>query len=240
MENIFISGFLLINKPAEITSTDCINKLKRLLPKKAKIGHAGTLDRFATGLLLVAIGRAATRQLTQLKECDKTYIFTMKFGQTTDTLDSTGIILEQQPIDHITQNLVEETLKSFGNEYLQIPPLYSALKYHGKRLSTLARSQQVDIQELEHIVQKKARTIILHGLVLEQFNLPYVTIRAHVSSGTYIRSLVRDIAEKMGTIAVTHQLQRTMIGKFDLKESIELNSLKSSEDLTQFLCNNSW
>lgn len=239
MENTFVSGFLLINKPAEITSTDCINKLKRFLPKKTKIGHAGTLDRFATGLLLIAIGRSATRQLTQLKECDKTYTFTMKLGQVTDTLDVTGTILKQQSIDHITQDLVKETLKSFGNEYLQIPPLYSALKHHGKRLSTLARSQQIDIQELEYIAQEKARTIILHELVLEHFNIPYITIKAHVSSGTYIRSLVRDIAQKMGTIATTHQLQRTMIGNYTLEHAIALDSLKSSEDIMQVLYNNS-
>lgn len=237
MENSTVSGFLLINKPAGITSTDCINTLKRFLPKKTKIGHAGTLDCFATGLLLVAIGRSATRQLTQLKECDKTYIFTMKLGQTTDTLDSTGAVLEQQPIEHIAEAMVQETLQSFGACYVQTPPLYSALKHRGKRLSTLARSQQMNPQELENIVHAKSRTVILHELTLEKFELPYVTIKARVSSGTYVRSLVRDIAQKMGTIAVTHQLQRITIGHFIFEDANALDSIKSYEEIEKLLRN---
>lgn len=235
MENNVISGFLLIDKPAGMTSTDCIRKIKRFLPRKTKIGHAGTLDRFATGLLLIAIGRSATKQLTQLKECDKTYVFTMKLGQATDTLDITGTILEEQSVEHVTEAIVCEALKSFGNSYLQIPPLYSALKHEGKRLSTIARNQQMSSQELENIVQTKVRNVILHSVTLEKCELPYITIKAHVSSGTYIRSLVRDIAQRMGTIAVTHQLRRTTIAQFMLENAMELDLMKSYGDIEKYI-----
>lgn len=228
-----LSGFLLIDKPADITSYSCINWIKRFLPKKTKIGHAGTLDRFATGLLLVAIGRSATKQLTQHKELDKTYIAQILLGHVTDTLDSTGVVLEQKSIDHITEAMVQQTLPSFGNSYHQTPPVYSALKHQGKRLSTLARDQKITEQELHAIAQAKTREVILHSLILEKFELPYITIQAHVSSGTYIRSLVHDIAQKMNTSAVTHQLRRTTIGHFTVENAIELSSIRSVGDIKE-------
>src|SRR5271157_6137201 len=135
MQEINFSGLIKINKPAGITSYDCIRHIKRILKTKTKIGHAGTLDPFASGLMLICIGRQATKTIDQLMTKDKEYLVKAKLGELTDTLDLTGKIIESQEINKtITAQDIKNAIKNIGSSYLQTPPVYSALKYQGEPL----------------------------------------------------------------------------------------------------------
>jgi len=229
-----IEGFLLVNKPTGLPSYYCIKKIKHLLEIKTKIGHAGTLDAFATGLLIVAIGRAATRHISQIMELDKWYTATGKLGQLTDTLDFTGSLIEDEETD-ITSEQIKKAIAELGNQYRQVPPIYSALKYKGRSLSELARQEKLPQEELEKITQKKARVVNIYSCELLSLDLPYFTIEAHVSQGTYIRILLDDIAKKCGTHATTHGLNRSKIGPFSVTDATDLNDFKSLEVVQQQL-----
>lgn len=230
-----IAGFLLINKPAGMTSFECVRTIRSLLPKRVRVGHTGTLDAFATGMLIIAIDRTATRHIRKLMEFDKTYIATGKLGQLTDSLDFTGIVLQQEDAAHITKENIEQAIVSFGSEYLQIPPLYSALKFQGERLSELARSKKLSLDALVKVLKYKARIVLLHEFELQKFEPPFFTIHARVSHGSYIRSLLNDIAQKVGTVATTHELQRTQIGSFSIDNAVDLRDIKSAEDIEKKL-----
>ena len=219
-----MEGFLLINKPAEITSFGCLGHLRHLLGKGVKVGYAGTLDKFATGLLIVGIGRGATKHLGRLLKMPKTYFGTGKLGELTDTYDPAGVICEKNLI-LVTQQQLQLALSSFGNGYIQVPPVYSALKFQGQRLSDLHRTKKdsaIDVREIAFI---KRRFVYLYELQLDSFVFPYFKIKAHVSSGTYIRVLVNDIAKKLDTCAMTVQLCRTAIGPFKLTNALDLGAL---------------
>src|SRR5579872_1909126 len=136
------SGFLLINKPCGISSYGCINHIKRIIKQKIKIGHAGTLDPFASGLLIVALGREATRQIDHFMTMEKTYVATGKCGELTDTLDLTGTVVSTTAVIP-TEEEIKTALASFGSSYEQIPPLYSALKYQGNPLYALVRHNRM-------------------------------------------------------------------------------------------------
>jgi tRNA pseudouridine55 synthase len=244
MINIISSGFLLINKPAGISSYGCIGYLKRILKQKVKIGHAGTLDPFATGLLIVAIGREATRLMSRVMMMEKTYIATGKCGELTDTLDYTGKIISTC-VYIPTQQEICNSIASFGSSYIQIPPLYSALKHNGERLYALARNNS-NVQELQEIAASKSRTVQLYDLRLLSYKSPQFTIQARVSHGTYIRTLVNDIAiracppelvgqSKAGSCATTYQLKRTAIGPFDLNQATDLETIHSIEDINRLI-----
>src|SRR6266404_3305046 len=224
------SGFLLINKPAGISSFGCIKYLKRILRQKIKIGHAGTLDPFATGLLIVALGREATRLISQIMVMEKTYIATGKCGELTDTLDYTGTVVSASEYIPSEQEM-RTSLASFGSSYTQIPPLYSALKYKGERLYALARNNSIELQELQEIAASKSRTVQLYDVQLLSYASPQFTIKARVSHGTYIRTLINDIAVRAGSCATTHQLVRTAIGSFDLAQATDLEAIQSIEDI---------
>ena len=228
------SGFLLINKPAGISSYGCIGYLKRILRQKIKIGHAGTLDPFATGLLVVALGREATRLISQIMVMEKTYVATGKCGELTDTLDYTGTVVTT--CAHIpSEQEIRASLASFGSSYTQIPPLYSALKHQGERLYALARNNSMSEQELQEIAASKSRTVQLYDLQLVSYESPQFTIKARVSHGTYIRTLVNDIAVRAGSCATTYQLARTAIGSFDLSQATDLETIKSIEDINSLI-----
>jgi tRNA pseudouridine55 synthase len=230
-----LEGFLLIKKPRDVTSYSIINRLKRIIDRKVRIGHAGILDMFASGLLVVGIGRAATRQLRHYMILDKRYRATGKFGQLTDSLDHQGasILDENPPI--IMNEQLEATLRSFGNSYEQIPPIYSSLKHEGYSLSDLIRKGLKTTQELERVVLHKKRAVSLYELKLIDLSHPFFTIEAHVSHGTYIRSLMNDIAQKMGTHATTYELTRTSIGSLSVEDAIAIDSIAVFNDIKKYL-----
>lgn len=227
-------GFLLINKPVDMTSFSCIKHLKRVIREKVKIGHAGTLDPFATGLLIVALGREATRLISRIMVMEKTYIATGKCGELTDTLDYTGATVCTSA--HIpSEQEIRNAMASFGSSYEQIPPIYSALQHEGNRLYALARKNSMSLQELQSIAEKKRRTVQLYDLQLLSYESPQFTIKARVSHGTYIRTLVNDIAVKAGSCATTYQLARTAIGPFDLAQATDLTDIKTIEDIARLI-----
>jgi tRNA pseudouridine55 synthase len=220
-----VEGFLLIHKPAGITSFSCLGYIKRLVGKGVKVGHAGTLDKFATGLLIVGIGRGATKYLDKMLKMSKIYVGTGKLGELTDTYDPDGVVIERKT-SIVTREMLETALLSFGAGYLQTPPVYSALKFQGKRLSDLQRAgREPSNQNIYQIALSKSRWISLYELSLQSFNNPLFTIGAHVSSGTYIRSLINDIAVKLDSCATTMQLERQAIGPFQLIHALEVEGL---------------
>ncbi len=238
MREINFSGLIKINKPAGITSYDCIRHIKRILKaKKIKIGHAGTLDPFASGLMLICIGRQATKSIDQLMTQDKEYIVKAKLGELTDTLDLTGKIIESKILEsqEISQNItkqdIEKAIKELGSSYIQTPPIYSALKHQGTPLHELARKQKMETHKLEQITQKKSRLVEIYKIELLNIELPFFTFKAHVSKGTYVRSLADDIAQKLGLHATTYELERTKIGEYKLEDAVQLCDLKTVEDI---------
>lgn len=229
-----IEGFLLIDKPEGIGSFTAIAKIRRLLPNRPKVGHAGTLDRFASGLLIVGISRTATRHMHKLITLDKVYTATGKWGEATDTLDRTGNVVETIADVPLTKELLDKAIQSFEQQYEQIPPAYSALKYQGKRLSDIAR-KDIDPQLVASIAATKKRTVQIFSLEIVEINPPFFTIRAHVSHGTYIRVLIDDIARAAGSCATTYALRREAIGPFHVKEAIALDALEDRDAINELV-----
>ncbi len=230
------SGFLLINKPVGISSYDCIRHIKKTIKYRGlKIGHAGTLDEFASGLMIIAIGRQATKQLTDLSGADKEYIAKGKLGEMTDSLDRTGRIIKECPWQHITNQDIENALAQFAQHYEQIPPAISALKHQGSVLYKLARQNTMPAEEFEKILENKKRMVTIYSYKLDDFAPPFFTITTTVSKGTYIRSLINDLAQACGSCATTHELSRTKVGNFTLAQAIELENLKTVEDVANNL-----
>ena len=216
-------GWLNINKEPNMTSFDVIREVRKKFKIK-KVGHAGTLDPFATGVLPIAIGNA-TKLIEYLVAKDKTYVFTVEFGKTTDTLDIDGKITDST--ERVPTN---EECRSVINNFLgvitQIPPKYSAIKINGKRAYDLARNNQ----EFEI----KPRNVSVHSLELLGFDeeKSHATYRVKCSKGTYIRSLARDIAESMQTLGFVIKLIREEVGSFLIDNSIKLNELSSEKVLS--------
>lgn len=256
MDIIIKSGFLLINKPVGISSYGCINHIKKILRQKVidstsvsygvphtqsnvvwgkKIGHAGTLDPFACGLLIVAIGREATRLLSRCMTMEKTYIATGKCGELTDTLDCTGTVVATSGTVP-SESALRTALQSLGSCYEQIPPLYSALKYQGKPLYLLTRKKMIQEEQLQEIAETKRRIIQLHDKQFISYKSPFFTIKVRVSHGTYIRTLVNDIAIQAGSCATTYELQRTSIGPFILDKAVNLFSLTQDTIDAHIIC----
>ena len=227
-------GFLLINKPSGISSFGCVSHLKKFIGKKIKIGYAGTLDPFASGLLIVAIGRKATRTISSIVTMDKTYIATGKLGEMTDTFDNTGTIIDTN-VKNISEDVMRNAIDAFGTSYEQIPPIYSALKHKGTPLYKLARKSQINISELENIIQKKRKIVYVYELNLISFKFPFFTISARVSHGTYIRSLINDIALSVGSFATTYYLERSTIGLFSVDQAVEPRKMQSIADINRFI-----
>ncbi len=220
------SGFLLIKKPSGPTSHDIIDELRRITGER-KIGHAGTLDPFASGLLIVAVGREATRNIAQFIKQDKTYIAKLHLGATSNTFDRTGIIQNgQRPLDILHKVEIEKILKKFVGEQKQIPPMYSAKKVGGKKLYELAR-KGVEIE-------RKPAEIKIHYIKLLNYKYPELEIETRVSSGTYIRTLANDIGQALGCGAYLEELQRTEIGGYKLKNAVETKNL-TKENWNNFI-----
>jgi tRNA pseudouridine55 synthase len=209
------NGILLIDKPEGITSYDVIRKLKKIF-KTRKIGHAGTLDPFATGLLITAIGKA-TRILEYISSENKTYEFEMILGKSTDSFDITGKIIEEKDWSYVNEEILRETISEFTGDILQVPPVFSAKKMNGERLYEKARRG-----EIINIPPVKVK---IYELSIEKIDFPLVKLKANVSKGTYIRSLVHDIGRKLGCGAVAKTLRRLSVGKFDVSKAIKLEDI---------------
>lgn len=221
-----MQGILLIDKPEGFTSFDVLASLRRPLGTK-KLGHTGTLDPMATGVLPVLVGRA-TKLCSLLPESDKTYIAGFKFGYSTDTLDVTGKRLSSTDIK-VTSGDIEGIIPKFTGNILQIPPMYSALKVDGVKLHKLAR------QGIE--VKREARPISIYDLTLIDFNeaTQEGVFSVFCSSGTYIRSLIDDISRAMGTLGVMTSLRRTASHGFDITECIDLEKVRNGFQKTMLL-----
>lgn len=205
-----LHGALLINKSVGITSHDVVNHVRHIPELRGiKTGHSGTLDPFATGLLIILVGHA-TRLQDELHLLPKTYEAEITLGATSDTDDSTGQ-LEKLEGAIPTEQQILTTLNSIKNQTSQIPPNYAAIKINGKKMYEYARAGES--------VEKKARPITIHEIILKKYEYPILNISVACSTGTYIRSIARDIGEALGTGAYCSQLARTAIGLFEIKDA---------------------
>ncbi|MBY0424199.1 MAG: tRNA pseudouridine(55) synthase TruB [Cytophagales bacterium] len=209
-----LGELILIDKPTSWTSFDVVNKLKSSLNIK-KIGHAGTLDPMATGLLVICTGKK-TKEIDSYQGQDKEYIFELELGKTTASYDSETEVLEQHDISALTYQLVDDALASFQGPQLQMPPAYSALKINGKRAYKMARKGEV--------VELKPREITIHELELVDVDFPFVRARMVCSKGTYVRSLIHDLGQKLGVGAYMTALRRSRIGNFHVDQAFDIQS----------------
>ncbi len=224
MEEVF--GFLNINKPKGMTSHDVVYFVRKMLDIK-QVGHSGTLDPMAEGVLVVGVGKA-TRLFEFLKE-EKEYIATIKFGYESDTLDVEGECIKKE--DYFPEKeTLEKVLKEFLGKSEQIPPKYSAIKIGGKKLYELARKGK-EIGEI------KPRPIKIKNIELLEIDENEAKIKVSCSKGTYVRSLIRDIAQKLGTVAVMSGLVRTKSGAFESETSLESGGFCESYDLISSIIN---
>ena len=212
-----IHGVINIYKEEGFTSHDVVAKLRGILRQK-KIGHTGTLDPAAVGVLPVCLGKG-TRLCDMLTDKSKTYRAVMLLGMETDTQDTTGTILAEKSTEELTEEAVRAAAESFAGPYQQIPPMYSALKVNGKKLCDLARQGKE--------VERQARPVEIHELVIESVDLPRVTMTVSCSKGTYIRTLCHDIGKKLGCGGCMEQLTRTRVERFAIKDSLKLSQVEA-------------
>jgi tRNA pseudouridine55 synthase len=210
-----VFGFLNIHKPLGVTSHDIVMQVRRTFGLR-KVGHAGTLDPLATGVLIICVG-GATRLSEYVMHMTKGYIARVKLGETTATYDAEGEITSTRPAAHITRAQVEAALAPFRGSFEQKPPIYSAIKVNGRKLYDIARAGQS--------VELKARPVEIHRLVLTEWQPPYFSIDVSCTAGTYIRSLAYDIGEALGCGAHLTALERTQSGSFLLTDAITPDDL---------------
>lgn len=212
------SGFLLIDKPVDWTSFDVVAKLRGITGIK-KIGHAGTLDPFATGLLIIAIGRAATKQISNYVKKDKVYETTLCLGAVSSTHDPEGEIKKNTKDDTGIPSIdeVERVVKSFTGKQEQIPPMYSAKKVQGKKLYQLARQGKE--------VERWPEGIEVFSLEILKYDWPLLELRVHCSSGTYIRVLGSDIGQALRVGAYLTKLKRVAIGDYKLQDAFGIKDI---------------
>lgn len=231
-----IDGIINVYKEKDFTSHDVVAKLRGIL-KQRKIGHTGTLDPMATGVLPVCLGKA-TKLVDMLSDKRKEYIATFVLGKKTDTLDISGKLLDSIEVYEVekkdkiynkkegtcyyTKEEVIEVINSFKGEYMQVPPMYSAKKINGKKLVDLAR------EGIE--VERKANRVNIYELEILEINIPYVKIRVLCSKGTYIRSLCSDIGEKLSCMASMTELVRTKVDNFLIDKALKLSDIENIKD----------
>lgn len=213
------NGIINIYKEAGFTSHDVVAKMRGICGQK-KIGHTGTLDPQATGVLPVCLG-SGTKLCDMLTDKDKEYVAELLLGVTTDTQDTTGEVLEKKFVDAAEEE-VRKVVMSFVGAYEQVPPMYSALKVDGKKLYELARAGKE--------VERKARPVTIHEIEILEMNLPVVKMRVACSKGTYIRTLCADIGEKLGCGGTMQSLLRTKVERFVLEDAITLSELEKLRD----------
>ena len=223
-EESMINGIVIIDKEAGFTSHDVVAKLRGICGQK-KVGHTGTLDPEATGVLPVCLG-SATKLCDMLTDRDKEYVAELLLGVETDTQDITGTVLAKRPVE-ASEKEVREACENFVGAYDQVPPMYSALKVNGKKLYELAREGKE--------VERKARPVVIHKLEILECRLPVVKLQVACSKGTYIRTLCADIGEKLGCGGTMKSLRRTRVGSFGLKEALTLDKLQQWKDSGRLL-----
>ena len=219
-----MTGIVIVDKPAGWTSQDVTARLRRVFGTR-RIGHGGTLDPMATGVLPVFVGRA-TRGVEFFEHADKTYEAVLRLGTVTDTQDSTGTVLEKRPVT-VTEAEFRDILPKFTGKIAQIPPMYSAIKVDGKKLYELARAGKE--------IERKPREITIFSLDLLEFTGETAKIRVHCSKGTYIRTLCHDIGAALGCGGCMETLRRTAAGEYTLADSVELDTLLSAEHPEDYL-----
>ena len=210
-----MNGVLLLRKSAGMTSHDVVAQVRKIFQTK-KVGHAGTLDPFATGLLVACLGDA-TRIVQYLTDGEKTYRATMKLGERTDTQDYTGEVVERRDVPPLTEDEVRRMFAQFTGEITQIPPMYSARRVRGQRLYELARAGKE--------VEREARPVTIYELTFTGMALPYLHFQVVCSKGTYIRTLANDLGEAFGCGAHVTELERIQSGRFLLRDAVSLEEL---------------
>ncbi len=226
-----ISGFLNVDKPADWTSSDVVAKLRsafQLRKRRLKIGHGGTLDPMATGVLLICIG-SATRLSQFVLSGDKTYVMSVKLGTSTDTYDSEGTVTERQDYTSVTLSDLQSVLPEFSGEIDQIPPMYSAIKRHGQPLYKLARQGKT--------IPREPRKVQVYGLKMTAWSLPSFELKIDCGSGFYARSLANDIGRRLGCGAHMTALRRERAGDFDIVDSLSLDKLIATAANDWWMCN---
>ena len=219
-----MDGIVIVDKPQDWTSQDVVAKLRGVFQTR-RIGHGGTLDPMATGVLPVFVGRA-TRGVEFFEHAEKTYEAKLRLGIATDTEDITGAVQEEKPVQ-VTQEQLETVLENFRGEIQQIPPMYSALKIGGQKLCDLARKGKE--------VERQSRTITIYELTLLSFDGVTAELRVHCSKGTYIRTLCKDIGAALGCGGCMESLRRVTAGSYTIGEAIPLQTLVEAEDPGSYL-----
>lgn len=209
---------ICVDKPLEWTSFDIVKKIKYTIQKKnnyrLKVGHAGTLDPLATGVVIVCTGKG-TKRIDEYMGQEKEYECTIKLGATTPSFDRETEEDEQYPYEHITREMTEEVLKSFEGEIEQIPPMFSAIRINGERAYKKVRKGE------EFVI--KARKIVVHSIEIKRFELPYLDLKINCGKGTYIRSLARDIGEALSSGGYLTALRRTAIGEYRVENCVRIS-----------------
>ena len=213
-------GIINVYKEKGFTSHDVVAKMRGILGQR-KIGHTGTLDPAAEGVLPVCAGKG-TKLCDMLTDYDKTYRAVLLLGTETDTEDTTGTVLEAKDTSGLTEDEVQDVVLSFIGDYAQVPPMYSALKVDGKKLYELAREGKT--------VERKARPVKIFDIRIEKIELPEVTMTVSCSKGTYIRTLCHDIGAKLSVGGCMKELLRTKVGRFELSESLTLDELQKLKE----------
>ncbi|WP_420640559.1 tRNA pseudouridine(55) synthase TruB [Candidatus Leptofilum sp.] len=221
-----LSGVLCVDKPLGMTSHDVVGRIRRVAGLR-RVGHAGTLDPLATGVLVLALGRA-TRLLEYVVGHDKVYETTIRLGQSTATYDAEGDVVAERPFTHLTLSQIEAALQPFRGDIIQQPPLYSAIKKDGQPLYKLARQGKTD-------VARPYRPVTIHELTLLSWEPPHLTLRIHCSSGTYIRSLGHDLGEALGCGGHLTALRRPAVGEFGIETAVHLNTLTPENIISHLL-----
>ena len=219
-----MNGIVIVDKPQDWTSQDVTARLRRVFGTR-RIGHGGTLDPMATGVLPVFVGRA-TRGVEFFEHAEKTYEAVLRLGIATDTEDITGTVLEEKPVS-VTAEAFEAVLENFRGEILQVPPMYSALKVNGQKLCDLARKGKE--------VERKPRPITIFELHCLEFSGNTAVLRVRCSKGTYIRTLCKDIGEALGCGGCMEALRRVQAGEYTAEEAVPLQTLLDTETPEQYL-----
>lgn len=219
-----MDGIVIVDKPQGWTSQDVTARLRRVFGTR-RIGHGGTLDPMATGVLPVFVGRA-TRAVEFFEHAEKIYETVLRLGITTDTEDMTGTVLTEENVS-FTEEQLQETLAAFRGEILQVPPMYSALKVNGQKLCDLARKGKT--------VERQPRPITIHELTLVERGENILRLRVRCSKGTYIRTLCKDIGEKLGCGGCMESLRRVAAGEYAINEAVPLQTLLDTEEPEKYL-----
>ncbi len=219
-----MNGIVIIDKPQDWTSQDVTARLRRVFNTR-RIGHGGTLDPMATGVLPVFVGRA-TRGVEFFEHAEKTYETVLRLGMTTTTEDVWGETLEERPVS-VDKEIVEKTLETFRGEILQVPPMYSALKVNGQKLCDLARKGRE--------VERQPRPITIHELTLLEMGENTLRLRVRCSKGTYIRTLCKDIGEALGCGGCMQELRRVSAGEYTIAEAVPLLQLLDEQEPEKYL-----